>query len=132
MKRFLAGWVIITALALGCVHAKICLIRLGYDVESLQRRRDEILDQNRVLQYNVLTLRSPVILGERLAQRDIRLIPPAAVEVVVPTLEARPSAPFMKAAVKPAMPFWERALRLAVGWLGVNRQAVAQTVRNGS
>ncbi len=132
MKKFFAWLTIATLLALGCVHQKVCLIRLGYEVEALGHVRDELLDQHRVLQYNVLTLRSPVILHERLAQRNIELIPPRTVEVLNSPFRAGPPAPSFAAAARPALLFWQRALRLAAGWLGAGRQAVAEPVRNSS
>lgn len=131
MKRFFAAFTVGTLLALACVHQKVCLIRLGYEVEAQAHLRDDLLDQHRVLQYNVLMLRSPVILHERLAQRNIELIPPRTVEVLNSSLRVGPPVPSLTAA-GPAFLFWQRALRLAAGWLGAGRQAVAEPVRGSS
>jgi hypothetical protein len=129
MRRFFVGLGVGIVLALGCVQQKIALIRIGYAVEELSGLRDELLDQRQVLQYNVLTLRSPVILRERLAQRNIQLIPPRTVEVLYSPLRGNPSAPSLEAATRPALFLLQRALRLAMDWLGAARQAVAQPFR---
>ncbi len=143
MKRFFLCWALGTALALGLVHQKVDLIRLGYEVEGLGHARDDLLDQHRVLQYNVLTLQSPVILQERLAQRDVLLAPPRTVEIVPALTPAGPpgrSAKFLSrdvpqsgasaegmTALEPSV--WERALRFAMSWFGGGPQAVAEPVR---
>ena len=132
MKRFFAAFIVGTLLALGSVHQKICLIRLGYEVEAQAHLRDDLLDQHRVLQYNVLTLRSPVILYERLAQRNIELIPPRTIEVLNSPFRVEPPAPSLAAAAGPAVLFWQRALEVAAGWFGAGRQAVAEPVRGSS
>lgn len=129
MKRFFVGWALATALALGLVHQRVCLIQLGYQVEGLGHARDELLDQHRVLQYNVLALQSPVILQERLAQRNVLLAPPRTVEIVPPLPQAGPLAPSAEGmtALEPSV--WERALRFAMSWFGNGRQAVAEPLR---
>ena len=129
MKRFFLYWALGTVLALGLVHQKVDLIRLGYEVEGLGHARDDLLDQHRVLQYNVLTLQSPVILQERLAQRDVLLGPPRTVEIVPVLTPAGPLAPSAEGmtALEPSV--WEKALRFAMSWFGGGPQAVAEPVR---
>ena len=88
MKKMMCGLIIAVLLALGIVQQRITLITEGYRVEALRHQREEFLDQHQVLQYNVLTLRSPAVLHLRLARRDIQLIPPQQVEVLRSSLRA--------------------------------------------
>ncbi|MBI3333647.1 MAG: hypothetical protein HYZ93_06110 [Candidatus Omnitrophica bacterium] len=128
MGRFFIGLGIATLLALGIVQQRVALIQAGYQVESLRRLKEDLLDQHRVLQYNVLTLQSPVILSQRLAQRDVRLAPPISVEVLAGSLEARPwtrmdQIPFTAG----GGPRWIQQIRhLASRWLEGGRQAEAE------
>ena len=82
MRRTFLSLSLVTVLALGYVQQRVWLIGLGYQVESLRHAKEDLLDQHRVLQYNVLTLQSPVILNQRLARRDVHLAPPQRVEVL--------------------------------------------------
>ncbi|MBI3317991.1 MAG: hypothetical protein HYZ90_02425 [Candidatus Omnitrophica bacterium] len=85
VERFLVCLLAGTCLALLVVQQKVSLIHLGYRVEELRKIKIDLLDQHRVIQYNVLALRSPVILNRRLAVADVKLTPPQAVEVVPST-----------------------------------------------
>lgn len=126
MRRFFFGLGVAAFAALGVVQQQVALIQLGYQVESFRHRREELLDQHRVLQYNVLTLRSPVILNQRLARRDVRLSSPAAVEVLSSHAEPSPTTQPWKEVGKPEPSWWQGAVRLASHWLGGGRQAEAE------
>lgn len=129
MKNFFVGLLAVTVLALGYVQQRIWLITLGYRVESLSSARDDLLDQYRVLNYNVLTLQSPVILDERLAKRDVQLTPPKAVEILPPRLGTPPPGPVLSA-LSQSEPFgWKQALRQGTQWFEDGRQAVAEPAR---
>ena len=134
MKAFFVVLTLAGSLALGYVHQKVCLVTLGYRVEALGRQRDELLDQHRVLNYNVLALRSPVILEERLAQQNIQLAPPKTIEVLSPPPRAVPSVSMLHGVVGPVPSMWRRVLELAANWLGNGQQAVAEPAgeRKGS
>ncbi len=126
MKTTLFGLGLLTVLALSYVQQRVALVGLGYEVENLRRTREELLDQHRVLQYNVLTLRSPVILSRRLARREVTLTPPRVVEQLPRQRVSQPTAP---ATVQPlkvppsGQPLiWGRLMR----WLESGRQAQAQ------
>ncbi|MBI1952595.1 MAG: hypothetical protein HYS41_00535 [Candidatus Omnitrophica bacterium] len=82
MKRFAATLSLLTVLALFHVQMGVGLIALGYRVEALHRQREQLLDLHRVLQYNVLTLRSPAIISGRLKRQAIELVAPQEVEVL--------------------------------------------------
>jgi len=124
MTRYLAGLVVGTVFALGYVQQRVCLVRLGYDVESAAAVRDELLDQNRVLQYNVLALQSPVILEERLARSEVWLAPPAAVEVLSPLIPTASSVPPWGGSAGSEPSWFDQALTFAGRWL--EREARAE------
>ena len=129
MKNFFVGLLLATALALGYVQQRIWLITLGYRVESLSSVRDDLLDQYRVLNYNVLTLQSPVILDERLAQRDVQLTPPKTIEILPPRLGMHPPGPALSAQPQSEPSWWKLALRQGAQWFEDGRQAIAEPAR---
>ena len=129
MKRFFAGLALTTVLALGYVQQRIWLITLGYQVEKTISLRDDLLDQHRVLHYNVLTLQSPVILDERLAQRDVQLTPPTAIEILPPRLGARTPGPALNGLPQPESSWWKQAFKEGTRWLENGRQAIAEPAR---
>ena len=129
MKNFFVGLLVVTVLALGYVQQRIWLITLGYRVEGLSSARDDLLDQCRVLNYNVLTLQSPVILDERLAKRNVQLTPPKAVEILPPRLGTHPPGPALSTLPQSEPSWWKQALRQGTQWFEDGRQAVAEPAR---
>ena len=129
MKKFFAGLLLTTLLALGYVQQRVWLITLGYQVEKTHSMRDDLLDQYRVLNYNVLALKSPVILDGRLAQRDVQLAPPKAIEILPLRLGARPPGPVLSALPRSEPSWWRQALRQGTQWFEEGRQAVAEPER---
>lgn len=126
MKRFFAVLGVSTLLALGVVQQRVSLVAVGYDVEALGSQRDDLLDQHRVLHYNILALQSPVILDERLARQAVQLAPPAEIQVVTPRLSLTPAASTWSAPpVVEASSWWRQAVRQSARWLENGRQAVA-------
>ncbi len=131
MRRFLMGLGISACLALGYVQQRVTLVHRGYEVERLRHLKDDLLDQHRVLQYNVLTLRSPVILSRRLARVDVELTPPQHVEVL-PKPTQRRVAPHPNQTSVQTLPGWiQRCKELATRWLEGDRQAVAEPAQEG-
>jgi len=134
MSRSLLSLVLSTVLALGVVQQRVALVTLGYEVEKLRGLKDDLLDQNRVLNYNVLTLQSPVILNRRLEESQVQLAPPKEVEFLVPQAGALFSGPpesvrrdLTAEGLRKSEPTWAKATReLAVRWLGSGRQAEAK------
>ena len=129
MRRFFIGLILSTCLALGYVQQRVWLITLGYRVEWLAAQRADLLDQHRVLHYNVLALQSPVILDERLAQRDVQLTPPKAVEVLPHRLETNPPVPAWSGVSQPEFSWWQQAWKQGSRWLENGRQAIAEPSR---
>jgi len=129
VKKFFVGLFLATCLALGYVQQRVSLITLGYGVEAMTSLRDDLLDQHRVLHYNVLALQSPVILDERLAHRDIQLAPPQEVEFVTPRLVSPPPSSSWNGVSKPRFSWWQQALERGSRWMENGRQAVAAPAR---
>ena len=129
MKRFFIGLLISTCLALGYVQQRVSLVTLGYGVEVLTSQRDDLLDQHRVLHYNVLALQSPVILDERLARQDVQLAPPQEVEVVSPRLVSPLPPSSWEGVSRPKLSWWQQALEGGARWVENGRQALAAPAR---
>ena len=127
MKRYFLGLALVTLLALVYVQQRVWLIGIGYEVERLSSTRDDLLDQHRVLDYNVLTLRSPMILEERLSRRNVQLAPPTSVEVFSPLHGSiTPQAPAWDAWAKSEPSWLERVLTFASHWVGEGPRAIAE------
>lgn len=126
--RYFLGLATLTALGLGVVHQQTCLVMQGYEVERLSSRRDDLLDQHRVLNYNVLALRSPVILKERLAQLEIELAPPRRVEVLAARSRTAPGVLSSLTGQNPlpGLDWVRRSIRVALGWFAGAPQARAE------
>ena len=68
MKSFRIIFLIalITFISLGYVHSEIEIIKLGYTVKSNHVKLTKLIDQNRILMYNVSSLKSPSYLEKAL------------------------------------------------------------------
>ena len=125
MSRFFISLIAGTCLALGIVQQRVWLISLGYRVEASAAVRDELLDQHRVLEYNVLALESPVILDGRLARQDVQLTPPKAVEILPHRFGTDLSQPAGLPMSQPESSWWQQAWEATTHWLEGGQQAVA-------
>ena len=128
VERFAFLFVGAALLLLAYVWLQVTLISCGYKVEALKESETQLLDQHRVLQYNVLILRSPVILSKRLGESQIQLKPPRAVETLPGRGVLHPLLPLIPA-VSPqgvAPTFLARASSTLIRWLGGARQAEAE------
>ncbi len=122
---------LVTLLALVYVQEKVILVAEGYQVEDLRHQRDELLDQHRVLQYNVCALQSPVILNKRLARQNVQLTAPQNVEVLQSSREWRTTAPQPHELRIQKMNWFQQARQLVVGWVETDRQAEARPAIEG-
>ncbi len=130
LEHFFIGLFLTTLMGLGVVGQRVALVTAGYTVEEISLERDDLLDQHRVLNYNVLTLRSPVILNQRLAQFDVKLAPPRAVEIVHSRTGAVPDLAAANRII-PSVAHWLRqTFQTALAWMGEGRQAVAEPIPN--
>lgn len=130
MKRYFVCLTLATLMSLVYVQQRVWLIGLGYEVERLSSTRDDLLDQHRVLNYNVLTLRSPVILEERLSRQNVQLAPPTAIEVLSPLSGPASSAPTWDQWAKSEPSLLERVLTFASRWAGEGPRAIAEPAKD--
>ena len=130
MRKFFAVLVVLTLLALGYVQQRVSLVLLGYSVEALNSQRDDLLDQHRVLHYNVLALQSPMILDERLARQAVQMEPPADIQVFTPRLVSSSPVPDWNVVPAVESSWWRQALRQSARWLENGRQAVAAPAKD--
>lgn len=80
--KFLTTVTLVTVISLFLVHQEIQIIKYSYEVRENQQRLDDLLDQNRVLKYNVIVLKAPFNLENRLQANDIKLVLPERWQVV--------------------------------------------------
>ena len=59
LTRFVYGVIIMVLLSLVYVRQRIELLKVGYEVRAKEIARLELLDQNKILDYNVYVLKSP-------------------------------------------------------------------------
>lgn len=129
MKKFFVILLVGMFLALGYVQQRVSLVLLGYNVEALNSQRDDLLDQHRVLHYNVLALQSPMILDERLARQAVQMEPPADIQIFTPRLVQTSRVQNLNITSAAESSWWRQALRQSARWLENGRQAVAAPAR---
>jgi hypothetical protein len=131
MRRFLVHVGLGTFFALAYVQQRVVLISEGYQVEKLRRLKDDLLDQHRVLHYNVFTLQSPVVLDQRLTQQDGQWTPPENVEILHPRiLDLYAASPSQEGVLKEGPAPWLKKVRaVAAHWFWTGQQAEAEPAR---
>ena len=82
LTKFLLTLIFVTTLSICYVHQQIELVKHSYEVRSNQQKLNDLLDQTRILQYNVIALETPVNLEKRLEANDVNLIQPQRGQVV--------------------------------------------------
>lgn len=82
LSKFLTIVVMITMASLFYVHQEIELVKQSYEVQTNQQKVNDLLDQNRILKYNVSALKAPFNLEDRLAANNIKLVSPERWQVV--------------------------------------------------
>ena len=87
--------VLITSVALLYVHQQVQLLKISYEINSNEKEITRLLDQNKILIYNVTELKSPVYLDNKfLASKKNYAIPKQwqVVEVAAPRENREPVA----------------------------------------
>lgn len=74
--------ILITLLSLLYVHTEIEIIKIGYKVKHSETKISKLLDRNRILMYNVATLRTPASLEKSLFAKKADYYMPKEVIVV--------------------------------------------------
>jgi len=82
INKFLILVIFITAISLAYVHQEMELVKFSYKVQSSQKTLDGLLDQNRLLEYNVIALETPVNIERQLKANRIELVLPKREQVV--------------------------------------------------
>ena len=94
--RVTTGWLILgvlTAVGLLYTHSQVRLVHQSYALNERLERRDTLYEQYTYLEYEVMALKAPNRLKERLAAYNVELKTPTATETIAPvTAPARPSA----------------------------------------
>lgn len=80
--RLLAIIGIVTAGAWYYTHQQIALICVSYDLDAVQRRLVDTVDQQGHLRYSVLALKSPGTLSEQLSGHQVALAYPSRERVI--------------------------------------------------
>lgn len=76
IRKFSIFLVLITSLALLYVHQQVQLLKISYEINSSEKEVARLLDQNKILVYNVTRLKSPVYLDNKfLASKKEYAIP---------------------------------------------------------
>ena len=90
--RVVMAWLLLalaTVLGLLYTHSQVRLVHQSYVLNERLARRDALHDQYAYLEYDVMTLKAPNRLKERLLSYHVELTTPTATETIPPT---RPDA----------------------------------------
>jgi len=74
---------VVTAVALLYVNQQTALIRLSYDIKAKEKAYSDLLDRNKILQYNVSQLESPERLEKMLLAKQMKLEIPSKERVIL-------------------------------------------------
>lgn len=82
LSKLLTTIMLIATISIFFVHQQTELIKQSYELRSNQNKLDDLLDRNRILEYNVIALKAPTNLESRLTAYDIKLVSPERRQVV--------------------------------------------------
>ena len=82
ISRFLTTVLTVTLVSLFYVHQQIELVKKSYSINANERLLNELLDQRRLLEYNVSALKAPFNLEDKLEACDVKLVLPECWQVV--------------------------------------------------
>ena len=85
--RVTTGWIGLTVLTIAGLlytHSQVRLVHQSYALNERLERRDTLHEQCTYLEYEVMTLKAPNRLKERLTAYNVELTPPQATETVPP------------------------------------------------
>jgi len=80
--RFLLIVSIATVFCLLYVHQQLMLVKLSYQLKDNQKKYSNLLDQNKIIKYNIACLKSPKKVEDMLAAENIKLVMPPVWHVV--------------------------------------------------
>ncbi len=82
LGKFLVFSSIGVILALGYIHQQVELVKISYQINRQEQLTTQLVDQNKILGYNVKYLKSASHLENRLIARQVKLTMPHAQQVV--------------------------------------------------
>ena len=82
LGKFLIVTSVVVILALGYIHQQIELVKVGYAINQQEQALVQLVDQNRILGYNVSYLKAAPHLEKRLMARQVKMSMPQTQQVV--------------------------------------------------
>lgn len=90
LGKFLIVTSIIVIMSLGYIHQQVELVKVSYQINRHEQVLAQLVDQNKILGYNVSYLKAAPHLEKRLIARQVKLSMPQT-QAVVHLAEVRPS-----------------------------------------
>lgn len=82
LSKFLATVSLVAIISLLIVHQEIELVKASYKIQSNSNKLNDLLDRNKILEYNVIALKTPTNLESRLKSCDVKLVWPEREQVM--------------------------------------------------
>jgi len=96
LKNVATYAVIVTCICLGYVKQQVEVVKLSYSLRDKEKKVSELVDRNRLLLYNNMSLKSPQYLAEMLKQNDMGLGLPDTDAVAKVRIVRKHPAPLVK------------------------------------
>jgi hypothetical protein len=90
LGKFLMVTSIIVLIALGYIYQQVELVKVSYQINRHEQVLVQLIDQNKILRYNVSYLKAAPHLEKRLMARQVKLSMPQT-QAVVHLAEVRPN-----------------------------------------
>lgn len=95
LGKFLLLTAIIVIVALGYIHQQVEIVKVSYKINRHEQVLTQLVDQNKILRYNVSYLKAAPHLEKRLMARQVKLSMPKA-QSVVQLAEVKPNPVYAK------------------------------------
>lgn len=112
--------IILTVLALFYVDLQVQQIKLGYQIKKKEEVHARLLDQNRILRYNTLALRSPGKMEKSLLARKINMEMPQQTKLLVYRNKQAGNAVVLAQAIR-------KSTNFILGFFTIKHEAYAKT-----
>ncbi len=104
LKNVATYAVVITCVSLGYVKQQVEVVKLSYSLRENEKKVSELIDRNRLLLYNNMSLKSPQYLADMLKQNDMGLGLPNTDAVAKVRIVRKHPAPLARAQ---SLPDWK-------------------------
>ena len=92
LKNITVWAVISTCVCLGYVNQQVEVVKLSYSLRAKEKRLSDLIDYNRVLLYNNISLKAPQYLTSMIEQNELKLcLPDTAAVAKVRVKRGQPS-----------------------------------------